>query len=133
MSTPFIPANRAPGFKAGADFSALTEATKYIALTLDADGDVNTAGANEQDFIGFLQNAPKEDSPAEVAIVGGGSKAIAAGNITQGDFLKSDANGHLLAISSETANAVAFALQSAVDNDVFSVLVLPPGQSVIIA
>lgn len=133
MSTPFIPANRAPGFKAGADFSALTEANKYIALTLDADGDVNTAGAGEQDFIGFLQNAPKEDAAAEVAIVGGGSKAVAAGNITAGDFLKSDSNGHMLAISSETANAVAFALESAADNDVLSVLVLAPGHSVIIA
>lgn len=133
MSTPFIPANRAPGFKAGADFSALSETTKYIALTVDADGDVNTAGADEQDFIGFLQNAPKEDAAAEVAIMGGGSKAVAAGNITAGDYCKTDANGHLLAMSSETANAVAFALSNAVDNDVFDILVLPPGHSVIIA
>lgn len=133
MSTPFIPANRAPGFKAGANFSALTEKTKYIALTVDADGDVNTAGAGEQDFIGFLQNAPVADAAAEVAIVGGGSKAVAAGNITAGDFCKSDANGHLLAIASETANAVAFALSDAVDNDVFDVLVMAPGHSVIIA
>jgi len=133
MSTPFIPANRAPGVKAGADFSALTEATKYIALTLDADGDVNTAAAGEQDFFGFLQNAPKSGSPAEVAIAGGGSKAVAAGTIVAGDFLKSDANGHMLTIAAETANAVAFAMEDAVDNDVLSVLVMLPGVSVIIA
>lgn len=125
--------NLLAGLKAGADFSALTALTGKIALTLDADGDVTTAAAGEQDFIGFLQNLPKSGEDAEIGVFGGGSEAIAAGTITAGDFLKSDANGHMLTIAAETANAVAFAIVSAVDNDVFRVMVMPPGFSVIIA
>lgn len=131
--TSFTPANRIVGLKSGEDNSALTEATKYIALQLEADGDVVKSGADEQDFIGFQQNAPGLGDHVEIAGVGGGSKAIAAGTITAGDYCKTDANGHLVAMAAETANAVAFALDSAVDNDVFEVLVLAPGTSVIIA
>lgn len=127
----FTPAVRLAGLKAGADFSALLDNTKYIALQLAADGDVETAGANEGEFIGFLQNTPADASPAEVNGAGGGSLAIAAGTITAGDFLKTDASGHLLAIGAyENGKAVAFALDSAVDNDVFEVFVLPAGSQV---
>ena len=113
------------GRKAGADLSATTK--RYTSLQLEADGDVNTTGADESDFIGFLQNLPADTKPAEIAGPSGGSKAIAAGTITAGNFLKTDSNGHLLAIGpNETARCVAMALLSAVDNDVFEVLVLQP-------
>ncbi len=113
------------GRKAGADLSAT--AKRYTALQLEADGDVNTTGADEADFIGFLQNLPADTKGAEIAGPSGGSKAIAAGTITAGNFLKTDASGHLLAIGpNETARCVAMALESAVDNDVFEVLVLQP-------
>lgn len=126
-----IKANYISGRRSGADLSAT--ANRYIALQLEADGDINKSAAAEQNFIGFLQNLPEADKGAEIAGMGGGSKAIAAGTITAGQFCKTDANGHLLAIASETANAVAVALESAVDNDVFEVLVLAPGHSVIVA
>lgn len=131
--TSFTPRNYITGLKAGEDLSALTNNTKYVALQLDTDGDVIKTAAGEQVCVGFLQNAPGNNKAAEIAGYGGGSLAIAAGTIAAGDFLKTDANGHLLKISSETANAVAVAMESAVDNDVFEVLVLPPGQSVTIA
>ncbi len=124
----FSPRRYIAGLKAGADFSALTDQTKYIALQLASDGDVETAAANEKEFIGFLQNTPASGSPAEVATIGGGTLAVAAGTITAGNFLKTDASGHLLAIGAyETAYAVAIAMDSAVDNDVFEVLPLPAG------
>ena len=126
--TSFTPPNRIAGLKAGTDFSALTALTRYVALQLATDGDVETAGANEREFVGFLQNSPESGKPAEVATAGGGSLAIAAGTITAGDFLKTDASGHLLSIGTyENAYAVAVALDSAVDNDVFEVFVLPMG------
>lgn len=133
MSGAFLPAVYLAGFRAGADYSALTDTTKYIAVQLDTDGDVVVAAAGEQVNIGFLQNKPADQEPAVIAGPGGGSKAIAAGTIAAGDFLKTDSSGHLLKISSETSNAVAIALESAVDNDVFNVLVLAPGYSVTIA
>lgn len=132
MSGAFLPAIYLPGFTAAANLSALTDTTKYIALQkTTADNAVNTAGANEGEFIGFLQNKPESGAAAVVAGPGGGSKAIAAGTITAGDFLKTDSSGHLVAIGAyENAFAVAFALESAVDNDVFNVFVLPPGTRV---
>jgi len=119
--------NYIAGLKAGEDFSALLEETSKVALTLDADGDVTTAAADESECIGFLQNLPKDQEDAEIAGMGGGSEAIAAGVITAGDQCKTDANGHLLAMAAETNFSVAFAIVSAVDNDVFRVLVMPPG------
>lgn len=123
----FTEAKYISGFKSGADLSALTDKTKYIALQLEADGDTNTADANEKDFIGFMQNAPGLNKHVEVAGSGGGSKAIAAGTITAGDLCKTDSSGHLLTIGThENAYAVCVALDDAVDNDVFQVFVLPP-------
>lgn len=129
----FTPRNYITGAKAGEDLSALTNDTKYIALQLDTDGDVITSAAGEQVCIGILQNAPENNKAAEIASAGGGSLAIAAGTIAAGNFLKTDANGHLLAMSAETANAVAVAMDSAVDNDVFEVLLLQAGTSVTVA
>lgn len=120
----FVNPNYISGLKAGADLSASTN--RYIALQIEADGDVNTAGANEYEFVGFLQNLPAGDgSAAEIAGHGGGSKAIAAGNITAGNKLTTDASGHLVAITTgQTKACVAMALENAVDNDIFNVLVL---------
>jgi hypothetical protein len=108
------------GFVAAADLSA----KRYTAVLLGASG-VNVAGADEMEFLGFLQNAPASGAQCEIAVNGGGSKAIAAGNITAGDKLTTDASGHLVAITTgQTKAAVAIALTAAVDNDVFEVLVL---------
>jgi hypothetical protein len=126
--TSFTERNYIIGLDSGADYSALTNDDKYIALQLDTDGDVIVAAANERYNIGFLQNAPDNGKGADVAGPGGGSLAVAAGTITSGDFLKTDSSGHLVSIGTyEQAYAVAIAMDSAVDNDVFEVYVLPPG------
>lgn len=128
MSSSFPQSNRISYLKAGADLSG----KQYCAVQVEADGDVNLSGANEQDNLGFLMNKPTSGEPCEVAIVGGGALGIAAGTIVAGDYLTTDANGHLVAVAAgETKNAAAFALTSAADNDVFAILVLTPGQSVI--
>jgi hypothetical protein len=123
MTGSFPTANYIPGFRAGADLSASTN--RYKALFLATDGDVELATANEMEFIGFLQNCPASGSPAEIAGMGGGSKAIAGGTIDAGNLLTTDGNGDLVAITTgQTKAAVARALEGAVDNDVFAVLVL---------
>lgn len=123
MSGSFPSANYISGLRAGADLSASTN--RYKALLLATDGDVELAVANEMEFIGFLQNTPASGEPAEIAGVGGGSKAIAGGTINAGDLLTTDAAGDLVAITTgQTKAAVARALEGAVDNDIFAVLVL---------
>lgn len=120
-----IAPNLIPGFRAGSDLSAA--ANRYTAVQLEADGDVIVTAAQDADFIGFLQDTPNSGAPAEVAGPGGGSKARAAGTIVPMQPLKVDANGHLLGVGAyETARVVAFALEDAVDNDVFSVMVVHP-------
>lgn len=121
--------NYISGRAAAADLSAT--AKRYTALQLTSAGTINTAGANERECIGFQQNLPASGAPIEIAGAGGGTKAIAAGTITAGDFVKTDASGHLLSIGTyENAHAVAVAMESAVDNDVFEVFVLPIGTEI---
>lgn len=130
MSGSFPTANYLSGMKSAADLSASTN--RYIAVRKNSVNDeIAAAGANERDFIGFLQNTPAAGKQAEIATFCGGSKAIAAGTIAAGAFLKTDASGHLLQIGTyENAFAVAVALESAVDNDVFTVFTLPSGTRV---
>lgn len=108
------------GLTAAADLST----KRYKAVLLGASG-VNVAGANEMEFVGFLQNAPASGGVCEIAANGGGSKAIAGGTIAAGDKLTTDASGDLVAITTgQTKAAVAIALTGAADNDIFEVLVL---------
>lgn len=113
--------NYLQGHKAGADLSS----SQYVGVKFAADDDVEAA-ASGQDFVGFLMNKPLAAEACEIAGPGGGGKAIAAGNIAKGNRLKLDGNGHVLAISGETAICVGLAMADAVDNDVFEVHVTTP-------
>ncbi len=105
---------------AGSDLSS----SQYKAVALATDGAVDVAGSNVAG-IGFLNNSPKVGAVAEIAVVGGGAKAIAGGTITANDLLKTDAIGDVVtAVNGE--NFVGIALEDAVDGDVFGVLVIPP-------
>lgn len=120
----FPTANIISGFRAGADLSASTN--RYTAVKIAADGDIETAGANSMDFIGFLQNLPASGGACEIAVGGGGSKAISGGSITAGDRLTTDANGALVTITTgQTKMAAAIALEGAASGDIFAVFVLP--------
>lgn len=105
-------------FRAGADLSA--ESNRYKAVKFDGSGNIILATAGDP-AIGFLYNLPKSGRVAEVATIGGGSLAIAAATIAAGAFLKSDANGDLVVASTANDLAIARAMKSAVDNDVFEV------------
>ena len=105
----------AQGFKAGADLSAkIHRALKFSA------GKLIVAGAGEG--IGFCYNAPKTDEGGELVMVGGGGKGVAAGTITQGAELKSDANGLLTPATSANDLVIAIAMEAAVLNDVFEIM-----------
>lgn len=109
---------------AGSDLSS----SQFKAVVLSGDGAVDVADAGAQ-AIGFLMDAPSLAQSCEIATIGGGAKAIAGGIIDEGNPLAVDANGDL--VVAQTGDAVvAIAIDSAVDNDVFPVLVMPAAQSV---
>ncbi len=98
--------------------------SQYKALNLAADGAVDVAGANAT-VIGFAMTAVDTGASVEIASMGGGATAIAGGTITAGDFLKSDSIGDVVTASAGD-NFCGIALDDAVDNDQFSILVLQP-------
>lgn len=110
--------NLLTGKKAGADLSASSNLWK--AVKLDANGDIVLATAGTG--IGFLANLPESGDFAEVAVIGGGAKGVSAASLNEGDNLKSDANGDLVAATVANDLVIAIALESAVDNDIFEVL-----------
>jgi len=119
----FAEARRITNLVAG---SSLT-ASQYKAVQLSSDGEVDVCGANVP-ALGFLMNSPATGAVCEIATIGGGAKAIAGGTIAAGALLKTDSAGDLVtAVRGDTA--VAIALESAVDNDVFSVM---PTQSFLV-
>lgn len=105
-------------FKAGADLSASTN--KYLAVKFDGSGDVVQATAGDA-AIGFLFNLPGSGEVAEVATLGGGALGVAAATLSAGDFVKSDANGKLVAATTANDLAIARVMKSAVANDVVEV------------
>jgi hypothetical protein len=110
--------NTFDGLVAGADLSS----SQYKVVKLDSSGDVVIAGAGEG--IGILQNNPLSGQICEVAWIGGGGKGIAGGNIAAGDILKSDANGDLVVADTSDGIIIGLTPDSAVDNDVISVVSL---------
>lgn len=117
VSTP-----RIESFKATADYSA----KQYCAVTFGADDEHATvqSSAGGRCF-GILQNAPNAaNAIAEVALPGGGAKAVLGGTVTRGNFLKSDANGALVAAATDKDEYVAKAMASGVAGDVIAVEVI---------
>jgi len=111
---------------ANADLSS----SQYFAVKPDtAEGDVVLAGAGEL-ALGILQNTPISAELADVAVEGSFSKAKAGGTISEGNLLKVDAAGKLIATTTADDIYVARALQDAVTDDVFSVQVTVGYQSV---
>lgn len=96
---------------------------RYKAVKADGTGGlVVIAGAGDK-ITGFAMTAAAASKPVEIAGSGGGAKAIAGGNISDGDDLKVDGNGDLIVASTADDEVVATAREDAIDNDVFAVFV----------
>lgn len=97
---------------------------KVVKLGTDFKHVAVCSAATDKAF-GIIQSAPTgAESVCEVALPGGGGKALAGGTIATGDLLASDANGALVATTTENDRVVAVAMESAVANDIFSVEVI---------
>ena len=107
--------------------SAAVAISRGEALKFDGSGNLTQAGAGER-AIGFADADAALNAAVSVAIAGGGAVAIAGGTIAAGAALKSDASGHLVATTTTDDLVIAYAVESAVDNDVFAILPTHPSK-----
>lgn len=105
--------------EAGGDLSA----GQYKFVTLASDGQVDLTASAGGAALGVLQNAPAAaGEPAQVAIAGR-VKVTAGGTITAGDKVQSDASGDAL-LAATGDHVLGYAAESAVDGDVFAVILV---------
>lgn len=117
------------GLQAAADYSSSGGQYKFGKLNA-TEKQVVACVADERPH-GVIQNKPKSGAIVEFAGPGGGARITAGGTLSKGDFLKPDANGDAVAAAAGEVTG-AFALEDAVDNDVFSCFVIPPVQNPIV-
>lgn len=78
--------------------------------------------ASDKSF-GLQQNVTSAaEDVAEVAVAGG-AKGLAGGTIAVGDFVAADSNGALVATTTANDRCIGIAMEGAVANDLFSVLI----------
>jgi len=99
---------------------------KGVAVKLGTDfKHVAKSTAATDKSVGICQGAVSAAEDAvEVAMSGGGARALAGGTIATGDYLAPDSNGALVATTTGDDNVIAQALQDAVADDIFDVQVL---------
>lgn len=109
-----------------AGFKAAAAIAKGKAVKFGADKEhVAVCSAASDKQIGLVQSASTAaEDLIEVALPGGGGLALAGGTISAGDLLAADSNGALVATTSNADRHIAMAMEDAVANDVFSVLVI---------
>lgn len=109
-----------------ATFNASAAIALGKAVTLDATGKIVTAANAVTDkSIGIAQNAcTTAGDKVEVALPGGGAKALSGGTIAAGDLLAPTTGGALIATTTATNRWCAIAMQDAASADIFSVMVV---------
>ena len=104
--------------------SAAVEAFRVVKFGAD-DKHVTKSSAATDKHCGIAQCASTAaEDTLEVAIQGGGAKAVLGGNVTRGDYLTSDGNGKLITTVTADDNVIAQAMGSGVLNDVIGVEVV---------
>lgn len=96
------------------------------AVTLDATGKIVTAANAVTDkSIGLAQNAATAvGDKVEVALPGGGGKALLGGTVAAGDLLAPTTGGALIATTTATNRWAAMAMEDGVSGDLISAHVL---------
>jgi hypothetical protein len=98
-------------------------------VKFNGSGLIVAAGAGERG-IGFAMADAASGQPVSIAMWGGGAVGIAAGAISAGDYLKANADGHLVATTTGGDITVAIAMADGADNDVIPVLPICPNSYV---
>jgi hypothetical protein len=103
-----------------ATFQASAAIAKGKAVTLDATGKIVTAANAVTDkSVGIAQNeALLVGDLVEVALPGGGGKALLGGTVVAGDLLAPTVGGALIATTTATNRWIAVAMQDGVSGDI---------------
>lgn len=109
-----------------ATFEASAAIAKGVAVKVDSTGKTVTAvSATTDKSIGIAQNAAVlVGDLVEVALSGGGAKALAKATIAAGDILGHNADGSIQKVASANDRVVGIAMQSAVAADIFQMYVV---------
>lgn len=104
-------------------------ATQFLIVKFGADDDtVAQATASTEDLIGVAQHTTANSGDDLRVMFTGITKVKAGGTITRGAWVTSDANGRAVAAApgaGVNANIIGKAMASAVDGDLFPVLLMP--------
>lgn len=103
-----------------ATFTAGGTVVKGHAVKLSS-GNVVECTANTDHAIGIAQNGAASGEPVEVALPGGGAKAVASETIAAGNYLVAHTDGTMAKANAAGDHVIAMAMESAVVGDVFSV------------
>ena len=113
-------------FEAGEDLSA----AQFHFVTLEADGQVDLADADAENCIGVLLNNPDAAGKAATVVVSGRVLVEAGGAITAGDAVATNNAGEaieLTASASATAVTMGYAVEDAVDGQIFTIELIQGG------
>ena len=107
-------------------FKAAAALAAYKVVKAGADkSHVAVCSAATDKSVGICQSVSEAaEDPIEVAIPGGGAKALLGGGVSFGDLLVPDSDGKLVASTTPGARYVAVAMQDGVLNDVIGVQVV---------
>jgi predicted amidohydrolase YtcJ len=107
-------------------FKADAAIAKGKAVTIGSDSNHVAVASDAADkMVGIVQaSASAAEDLVEVALPGGGAKALVGGNVAAGDLLTTNADGELIATTTATDRYIAMALESGVDGDLIAVEVV---------
>lgn len=95
---------------------------KAVKISGAAGDTVVVGAANTDKCIGIIQNAASSSlEGAEVALQGGGAKALLGESVSAGDYLVSHTDGSLVKANAEGDHVVAVAMQDGASGDLIAV------------
>ena len=105
-------------------FSTPSSIATYSLVTLGrGDGEVTTASSCSDVLVGIASPIKSAKSGEATIIIGGIATTVSGGNISRGDALTANADGHAITSTSGTDRIVGLALQPAMSGDHIQVLI----------
>ena len=107
--------------KAGADLSTTGQ---YLIVKADSTAEqVVLAAAASDRMLGVLQNKPKSGEAALIRVAGT-SKVVAGGTVAYGDYVTTNGSGQAVTTTTDKQAIIGLALESAVVNDIFEIMIV---------
>lgn len=110
-----------PGHKAAADYST----KQFRCVKVSAADTVSVCSGATDKAVGILQNKPGQYQAAEVAVLGI-AKGICGDTVTAGAQVGTDANGALVAKTTDLDHVIGVALEAGASGTIIAVLLTGP-------